>query len=372
MHYTLKDHQGGLTATIHGNAVERLSYDAWGRRRNPNGFGYNNVTPTFDRGFTLHEHYDDFNLINMNGRCYDPVTSSFLSVDRFVQSPDNSQGFNRYAYCMYNPLRYIDPSGWALREPGNSPDDPPRLNNYRPGTYYSADPEYAWLVRLNEVEVSATSLGHDINNKGTNYTEGTQWSNNEQYTYLGATHNTGPVLESGGFGGGTIITTPNNQWGNSKLTPSVVNYVATGAGTITGYQKSLWEKPKSRAQKAINQKKAYETQKALKAKGITKSVKEIKAGKIANLTKASNALGIVGLGISMLDPVINNEIRPSNVYEIGTSATCLALGVFVVGSPVGWIAGGVFLGAEVISYAFTGQSIGTHLDQNINWRSKVY
>ena len=32
MHYTLKDHQGSLTATIHGNTVERLSYDAWGRR----------------------------------------------------------------------------------------------------------------------------------------------------------------------------------------------------------------------------------------------------------------------------------------------------------------------------------------------------
>ena len=29
---TLIDHQGNLTATIHGNAVERLGYDAWGRR----------------------------------------------------------------------------------------------------------------------------------------------------------------------------------------------------------------------------------------------------------------------------------------------------------------------------------------------------
>ena len=37
MHYTLKDHQGNLTATVCGDAVERLSYDAWGRRRNPNG-----------------------------------------------------------------------------------------------------------------------------------------------------------------------------------------------------------------------------------------------------------------------------------------------------------------------------------------------
>ncbi len=27
MHYTLKDHQGNLTATIHGNSMERLRYD---------------------------------------------------------------------------------------------------------------------------------------------------------------------------------------------------------------------------------------------------------------------------------------------------------------------------------------------------------
>ena len=31
---TIKDHQGNLTATISGNTVERLSYDAWGRHHN--------------------------------------------------------------------------------------------------------------------------------------------------------------------------------------------------------------------------------------------------------------------------------------------------------------------------------------------------
>ena len=35
VHYTLKDHQGNLTATISGNTVERLSYDAWGNLRDP-------------------------------------------------------------------------------------------------------------------------------------------------------------------------------------------------------------------------------------------------------------------------------------------------------------------------------------------------
>ena len=61
MYYTLKDHQGSLAAVVHGNTVERLSYDPWGRRRNPMGFGYDNVTHTFDRGYTLHEHYSKFN-----------------------------------------------------------------------------------------------------------------------------------------------------------------------------------------------------------------------------------------------------------------------------------------------------------------------
>ena len=35
MYYTFKDHQGSLAAVVHGNTVERLSYDPWGRRRNP-------------------------------------------------------------------------------------------------------------------------------------------------------------------------------------------------------------------------------------------------------------------------------------------------------------------------------------------------
>ena len=115
MHYTLKDHQGNLTATIHGNTMERLSYDAWGRRRNPVGFGYNNVTHTFDRGYTLHEHYDDFDLINMNGRLYDPVLGRMLSPDIAIQDEHNAQAYNRYSYCFNNPLRFTDPSGYVVR-----------------------------------------------------------------------------------------------------------------------------------------------------------------------------------------------------------------------------------------------------------------
>ena len=117
MHYTLKDHQGSLTATVHGNTVERLSYDAWGRRRNPVGFGYSNVTHTFDRGYTLHEHYDDFDLINMNGRLYDPVIGRMLSPDIAIQDEHDMQAYNRYSYCFNNPLRFTDPSGYVVQMP---------------------------------------------------------------------------------------------------------------------------------------------------------------------------------------------------------------------------------------------------------------
>ena len=68
-------------------------------------------TPKFDRGFTGHEHLYGFGLINMNGRMYDPVMSSFLSPDNYVQAPDFSQSFNRYSYCLNNPLKYTDPDG---------------------------------------------------------------------------------------------------------------------------------------------------------------------------------------------------------------------------------------------------------------------
>lgn len=362
MHYTLKDHQGSLTATICGDAVERLSYDAWGNMRDPETWLNYSATefvagPMFDRGYTGHEHISAFGLINMNGRCYDPVTSSSLSVDRFVQSPDNSQSFNRYAYCMYNPLRYIDPSGWAPREPGNGqPGDPPGLGNYHPGIYNPTDSESAWLVRLPDVDVIATSLGSNANTTITPYTEGTIWDNNH---YLDKPKDTGPVLYEtpighGGSGGG-IGTGPNNHWGNSKLTPSVVNNVVTGAGTITGYQKSLWEKPKSRAQKAINQKKAYETQKALKQKGITKSVKEIKAAKIANLKAGGYVLGAIGIGLSGYDIIQSGEINVSNGYYAGVAI----LSTFVPGA--GWIIGGVALTLDLAFYGFTGESFGDNL-----------
>ena len=52
-----------------------------------------------------------YRLVNMDGRLYDYALGRFLSPDNYVQEPDNSQSFNRYTYCMNNPLKYTDPDG---------------------------------------------------------------------------------------------------------------------------------------------------------------------------------------------------------------------------------------------------------------------
>ena len=51
----------------------------------------------------------------MNGRMYDPVIGRVLSPDKVVQAPGYTQSYNRYSYCMNNPLKYMDPNGWYVQ-----------------------------------------------------------------------------------------------------------------------------------------------------------------------------------------------------------------------------------------------------------------
>ncbi|MFW5762498.1 MAG: RHS repeat domain-containing protein, partial [Cyclobacteriaceae bacterium] len=115
LYYIHTDHLGSIRAITdqNRNIVARYSFDAWGNRRNPDTWQLtDNPDLSFtSRGFTGHEHIDEFGLINMNGRVYDPTIGQFLSPDNYVQLPDASLGFNRYSYALNNPLIYTDPSG---------------------------------------------------------------------------------------------------------------------------------------------------------------------------------------------------------------------------------------------------------------------
>jgi RHS repeat-associated protein len=116
--YLLGDHLGSVDviANANGTLAQKMSFDAWGKRREPSWTVM--IDPSqFDstittHGFTGHEEIDPVELVHMNGRVYDPEIGRFLSADPFVQDQSNSQSFNRYSYVLNNPLSLTDPTGF--------------------------------------------------------------------------------------------------------------------------------------------------------------------------------------------------------------------------------------------------------------------
>lgn len=118
LYYIHKDHLGSYQVITDNTGAETdsMSFGPWGNRRNPADWSYptSQTDFLFDRGFTGHEHLDEFNLINMNGRVYDPILGRFLSPDNYVQMPGYTQNLNRYSYALNNPLVFTDPDGENL------------------------------------------------------------------------------------------------------------------------------------------------------------------------------------------------------------------------------------------------------------------
>ncbi len=160
MYYVHTDIQGSFNSITDesGNIVQEMNFDAWGKRRNPTNWSYDNLATTFlfDRGYTGHEHLDAFGLINMNGRVYDPMNGRFLSPDPIVHDPFNTQCYNRYSYCFNNPILYTDPSGY------DPPENPPYITL---GTIY------------------VYGQGTNLNNNAHNYNNNPSSTININYNY---------------------------------------------------------------------------------------------------------------------------------------------------------------------------------------------
>ncbi|KZN34617.1 hypothetical protein N475_19080, partial [Pseudoalteromonas luteoviolacea DSM 6061] len=123
--YLFKDHIGSIDVITNeaGQLIERLSYDAFGRRRDGLTWGkiqqlyvdpaVKNAAEITDKGFTGHEHVDHAEAIHMGGRIYDPTLGRFMQADPIVESPESAQSLNRYSYVFNNPLSFTDPTGYT-------------------------------------------------------------------------------------------------------------------------------------------------------------------------------------------------------------------------------------------------------------------
>ena len=78
-------------------------------------------------GFTGDHTDQDFGVVNMHGRLYDPVSARFLSADPVMGNPLSTQRWNKYAYVENSPMRLVDPSGYDDEPP--TPPPPPTDDN---------------------------------------------------------------------------------------------------------------------------------------------------------------------------------------------------------------------------------------------------
>lgn len=116
--YFVLDHLGSIAVITDASGAVvtggRLSYDAWGRRRNADGTDAPSCVATSaitTRGFTNQEQMDGICAVNLNARIYDPTVGKFLSADPVIGTQFDLQQLNRYAYVTNNPLSLVDPSG---------------------------------------------------------------------------------------------------------------------------------------------------------------------------------------------------------------------------------------------------------------------
>ncbi|EHR40182.1 Integrins alpha chain [Alishewanella jeotgali KCTC 22429] len=123
--YVYTDHLGSVDVITNaaGQLLEKLSFDAFGKRRQvytaahvPVALSLASILNKTSRGFTGHLQVDHASIVHMGGRIYDSHIGRFLQADPFVQSPSNSQNFNRYSYVLNNPLSYTDPSGYLFKK----------------------------------------------------------------------------------------------------------------------------------------------------------------------------------------------------------------------------------------------------------------
>ncbi len=108
--YFLNDHLGSVSLVLdsNGGILEQQRYLPFGQPRTM--APYASVTST-DFTYTGQRDLAGLGLMDYKARFYSPYLNHFTQPDSIVPDPYNSQAWDRYAYALNNPMRYIDPSG---------------------------------------------------------------------------------------------------------------------------------------------------------------------------------------------------------------------------------------------------------------------
>jgi RHS repeat-associated protein len=132
--YLTSDHLGStrLVTSAVGGVVKRYDYLPFGEEI-PAGIGFRTTAlgyapDSFPLKFTGKERDAESNLDYFGARYFGAAQGRFTSADPLLASgrPDVPQSWNRYAYGLNNPLRFIDPTGlyeWDTTLGGSDSDN---------------------------------------------------------------------------------------------------------------------------------------------------------------------------------------------------------------------------------------------------------
>ena len=117
-YYYLRNAQNDIVKIIDGsgNTVVQYTYDSWGKPISTTGslsatLGANQ--PFRYRGYV----YDaETGWYYLQSRYYDPSVGRFVSADVLLSTGQGIIGHNSYAYCLNNPIRYMDEGGESAAE----------------------------------------------------------------------------------------------------------------------------------------------------------------------------------------------------------------------------------------------------------------
>ena len=119
LYFYKKDVFGNVVEILdsYGNTMVKYVYDAWGNHEIIDYTSYNlgQINPIRYRSY----YYDtETGLYYLQSRYYDPEVGRFISMDDISYlDPETIGGTNLYAYCLNNPIMYVDPSGHEWYNP---------------------------------------------------------------------------------------------------------------------------------------------------------------------------------------------------------------------------------------------------------------
>ncbi len=288
--------------------------------------------------------------------------------------------FFRYNYTFHTPLKYTVPNGYDVT-PIYFFDYTPFLNHlsglphrFNAGTSYYT---YNWISGGYERLIHGKFVPVDFNEVFTNFIEPNSSDITSMVKQTVKLNDQGvdiPFIYTDGFSSNGIgIGVTNFSWASiirnvdannnfqgageagggldgmdyanssASLTGTFVGGAQYAVGVVTN--QSLWSA-------------SYKISKALKSVGFNVQTRAIKHGAKTVLANASRKIAIVGSVLAVADVFMDGQVNASHLLNAGMVGVS-AIPVF------GWLAGGVYFAADMITIGVSGQSIGQHLDNYV-------